>query len=567
MLVRIFTAISLIVTLAVFNTHGVAIAQSAHFRVLTNGAIYTVDADRTWADTIAIDPNGIIVAVGNRAEVLANIEGEAEIIDLGGRMVLPGFQDVHLHALEAGVNEQMCLFEPEAPLDVLLSTLRQCADQTPAGRWIIGTGVNMTALLEQVENPLAAVDAVVSNRPVLILDDLGHGALANTAALASVGYDTMEGDPPGGLILRDEASGRPNGVVLENAQQKLRNAAFAPTPENLDLAYESLVNAQGTLSSNGITSVSDAGGYWPQQHPEIWLQAEKNADLTVRASNALYLYPDRPFNAQLEDLKRRFSSNRDALVRFDQIKIYIDGILSQATSAMYQPYEADLGLASSDRLGFEYFDTETLHRYTRALTDAGFQLHFHATGDRGAGLALDAIETTDPSTGPHRITHLYQVAASDMPRFESLGVVADFQMAPSSIDAENKAFMANFIGERSADLLPIDALLAAGASVTLSSDWDADSLSPVEKIQTVLTRDAVDSEIDLARAIEMLTIEPARLLRHDETTGSLEPGKFADLVILEHNLFELPSERIGDAGVVATLLQGEPVYDPGRMFQ
>ena len=293
--------------------------------------------------------------------------------------------------------------------------------------------------------------------------------------------------------------------------------------------------------------------------------AERNGVLTVRASNALYVYPDKPIARQLSELTDRLTADADALIRFDQVKIYVDGVLSQATSALYAPYAAGLGLVPGTRFGFEYFPRETLLRYARALSAAGFQLHFHATGDRGVGLALDAIAEADPASGPHRITHLYLVDPKDRPRFAALGVVADFQIAPSSIEPAYLDFLTTFIGERTKSMLPLRAMMNAGALITLSSDWDADKLSPLLKLETVLMRPH-QAVPDLATAIEMMTINPAKLLRHDARTGSIEMGKVADLVIIDRDLFAVEPRSIGEAKVVATLFQGSVVFDAEALF-
>ena len=165
-------------------------------------------------------------------------------------------------------------------------------------------------------------------------------------AFEAVGYDTFEGDPPGGILVRDSESGALTGVVLENAQQALRTASLPPTAENIDLAYQGLLTGLKTISENGITSVSDAGGYWTRGHTEAWQKALENDTLTVRASNALYLFPDLEFDRQMADIKNHFSTDPNSLLRFDQVKIYIDGILSQGTGALLTPYDQQFGLPS-----------------------------------------------------------------------------------------------------------------------------------------------------------------------------------------------------------------------------
>ncbi len=531
--------------------------------MLTNAKIHTVNRAAPSAEAIAIDERGIITAVGATADVLASAGAGAKVIDLGGRMVLPGFQDAHMHLIEAGVNEVLCEFEPFAELDETSATVEECLGQSKS-EWVVGSGVSMTNLLDQDKNPIALLDEIAPDRPVLILDDIGHGAWANTAAMQAAGYDTLDGNPPGGIILRN-TEGKPNGVVLENAQQKLRNLAFPDTPANVDFAYESMLATLKTMAANGITSVSDAGGFWPQGHIKAWQRALAEGTLTVRASNALYIYPDMPFDEQMAKLKALYANDAASLLRFNQAKIYVDGILEQRTGAVLEPYEPGAGIDHGFERGFEYFEGDALKRYSKELSDIGFQLHYHVTGDRGARLALDAIEQANPAPGPHRLTHLYLVDEADFPRFKKLGVVADFQLAPSSLDPEYDDFIRAFIGDRADDLLPAGSLRDAGAEIVMSSDFDADELSPLIKMQAALTRDR-NGAPDIETAIEWMTINPARLLHQDKTTGSLEVGKYADIAVIDRDITELKADEIGKAKVVATLLQGKPVYDPQGLF-
>ncbi|QDI77336.1 MULTISPECIES: amidohydrolase [Leisingera] len=541
-----------------------ASAAWAETLVLTNAEIYTVNEARSWAEALSIGEDGKISAVGSEAEVLAAAGEGAEIVDLGGRMVLPGFQDIHLHAVEAGVNAVLCPFEPFDTLAGYKATVRDCAGKGGTGAWVLGAGLNMVNLLELHPNPVEVLDALSPDRPVMILDDIGHGAWANSLALQAAGYDTAEDAANGNIILRG-AGGRPNGVVLENAPHNLRTLAFPPTQENLDFAYDSLLNAAAELNANGITSISDAGGYWPQGHHEVWDRAEDSGALTVRASNAFYIYPDRPLDGQLSELKKLYHNDPDRLVRFNVAKIYVDGILSQATGALLQPYETDLGLPEGEEYGYLYFGKEVLMRAARDLSAAGFQLHFHVTGDYGARLALDAIAQAAPEAGPHRLTHLYLADPTDYPRFAELGAIADLQLAPSAVSKDYEAFIAEFIGGRTDLLLPAGALLAAGATVTLSSDWDADELNPLIKIETAVSRER-NGLPDVAAAIEAMTINPAIALRHADRTGSIEAGKFADLVVLSENILDIPLESISSVAIEATLLQGGAVFDAAGLF-
>lgn len=185
------------------------------------------------------------------------------------------------------------------------------------------------------------------------------------------------------------------------------------------------------------------------------------------------------------------------------------------------------------------------------------------------GLALDAIDAAQSDNGTHsgrhRVTHLFAVAPRDLPRFAKLGVYADVQMSPSALTDEYRDYLTSIIGSRAEHLIPAASLLEAGAPMALSSDWDADELNPLVKIVAALERNA-EGLPDVETAVRLLTIEPAKLLGHAEQTGTLEVGKFADIAILDRDIFSIPVRKIGKTEVVATLLGGEAVYDPDGMF-
>lgn len=478
--------------------------------------------------------------------------------------MLPGFQDAHVHAVEAGINESLSLLPQFGTAAQYRAALQQAVTEQPgsASDWVIGAGVNMAALLETIASPLALIDEEIPHRPAVILDDLGHGAWANSLALAAVGFDQLTDNPPGGIIDVD-TSNRLTGIIFESASQNLVDASQPPTTANLDFAYQSFLHVLETFARHGITTISDAGGYWPRGHQQVWARAENENQLSVRANNALYVYPEKEFDQQVAEIIRLRTNDPNALVRFNQVKIYTDGILSQTTAAMLAPYEPAALPALAAPNGFTYFDPTTLNQYAAAFDAAGFQLHFHATGDRGTRLALDAIahaQTANNSTGKrHRITHVFMVDAADVPRFAQLGVYADFQLTSTSLTDENLADVEFLIGPRAAAYLPARTLLDAGVDLTLSSDFDADELSPFIKIEGVVTRPTQNIP-DVATAIRLMTLEPAKLLHHEDKTGSLEIGKLADLIIVDRDILTVPVHQISEAKVLLTLLGGQEVY-------
>ncbi len=559
-------AIGVLLVVTTSSRSAASPAPTAPSTVFHGGRVYTVDPARPWVEAIGIE-DGKIVAVGGDAEVLGLATGATDLVDLDGRMVLPGFHDPHVHVLEAGINEGLCLFPWRRPLATYEQSARNCANRQPNTEWVLGAGVFVSALLDGDELPIDVLDRAVPDRPVLVLDDLGHGAWANTMAMEAAGYRRNSPDPQGGILHRDPGSGRLTGIVFENAQQKLRDAAWAPTDENLEAAYQGLRGSLAELNMHGITSVSDAGGYWTRGHHEVWQQAERQGELTVRASNALYVYPDRPFAAQMDELGRLYANEPGRLLRFNQAKIYVDGILDLGTSALLEAYLDSPGLPSPSPSGFVYFEPDVLQDYVQGLDEIGFQVHFHATGDRGARLALDAVQSArvrnNATDRRHRISHLYLVDEVDRSRFLQLGVIADLQMPPDAINRAYARYLSRFLSTDAVDgLLPVQSLLDAGAKTVLSSDWDAGPLSPLGTIQRALTRFSTPLG-SLEDAIRMHTLDAAFLLHQADITGSIVVGKQADLVVLERDLFDLPTTQIEDVRVLLTLLAGKEVFRAG----
>ncbi len=270
--------------------------------VIQNAKIHTVDDALPMATALAIK-DGEIIYIGNESAA-PYIGAGTDVIEVGGRLVIPGFQDAHLHAIEAGITESLSVLPQFGSEAEYRAALQQTLNEQPgsATDWVVGAGVNMAALLESVSSPLAVIDEVISTRPAVILDDLGHGAWANSLALATVGFDQLAQNPPGGIIDVDD-EGELTGVVFESASQNLVDASQPPTEENLDFAYQSFINAAlPNFARNGITTVSDAGGYWPRGHQDVWARAESENMLTVRANNAFYVYPEKNVDQQIADI-------------------------------------------------------------------------------------------------------------------------------------------------------------------------------------------------------------------------------------------------------------------------
>ncbi|MEM7091993.1 MAG: amidohydrolase [Actinomycetota bacterium] len=530
---------------------------------IVNANVWTGDEAGSRAEAVVFDPDsGRILYVGTTDVALDAVDADsledAQVIDAAGRFLMPGFHDPHVHIPEAGINELACFFPPGRTLEDYADIAAECNESTPDdAAWVEGVGAPLWELRGLDVNPLDVLDEAIPDRPAIIIDALGHSIWVNSLALEAAGITEDSPDPQGGIFDR-QPDGRLNGLLLESAQHIVRTrAAEDGTPVGV------IEPSLQTLARNGIVAVSDAGGFWAANHRSMWQQVHDAGGLTARAANTLYVYPEMERDRLLSGFERRFSDDDDVL-RFDSAKIYVDGILDLGTALLLDGYDEPIDPDYPE--GFSFFERDQLFDWVNELHQLGFRLNFHVIGDAATSLALDTIEAIDDTpdaiaTRRHRLTHVYLVAPEDLPRFAELGVVADLQLNPDAIDPEYHEYLAERIGDRAFDLIPLRDLVDAGAPVVLSSDYDAGPLSPLGTIERALTRDNQSLE-DLESVLRMTTIDAAWAIGLDEISGSIEVGKYADLVMLEDDLFEVDVDRIAFVDIAATWFAGQPVYDP-----
>lgn len=528
-------------------------------QVFTNGKIYTVNAQQEWADAVAIKNNKIIF-VGSNAEVDKYINTTTKITDLSGKMMIPGIHDVHMHPIEsASENTQFNLDFEETDPENYINVIKAASEQNPGKGWLIGYGHSIFTLLESARSPLAIIDEAVSDRPVIIMEQTSHSMWANSAALALAGFTKDTPHPTGGRILHDENTGELNGILIDNAGNMVIDIAMAPTAESLDNDYYGLIEfTLPELAKNGITSISDARSFWQRDDHKTWLRAEKNDALTARVAVGLWAYPSANDTEQLADLKALFTNNSNSFLKFNQIKLYSDGIAVNATAALLAPYNIDL-IGIPENKGLNYFSQTRIEKYIGELEPTGFDFHMHAIGDRGIREALNAVENAASTQGRHRITHVEIVDPADIPRFAALNVTADAQVAGDFSNPEHWHENDPLLGAVRADNeIPIKSFDDAGARVTLSSDWNVSSLNPFIGLQNAVTR--APQELPLAKAIKAYTFNGAYVMRQEDKVGSIEVGKLADLVVLDQNLFDINPDKINQTKVVMTVFDGEVIY-------
>lgn len=532
--------------------------------VYENGVIYTSNGNQSFVESIAI-LEGVFLAVGTNDETAQFIGADTEVIDLEGKVILPGLHDVHIHLLEASASgEGTCILNVfESDIAQLGQDLEDCNPQPNSNGWIFAWGHSIFALLESSETPKTVLDFYFPDIPVVCMEETSHSAWVNSAALAELSIDGGTPDPEGGHIVK--FGGEATGLLLDSAGDLAFDMALSVNDE-LEMAnYNGLVDfGLPAIAALGITSICEGRTYWKRNYIETWEAVKNNGALTVRVTLAPWAYPSDEDEGQLEMLASLYNEG-DELLKVDQIKLYIDGITLGGTAALDQPYVYNFGWPFNQ--GLNYFTQERLQNYIETLELVGYDFFIHSIGNRGTFEVLNAIEEARETNGDlgarHRITHLEIVNASDIPRFVELNVVADAQVTAFWTQPNQWSENSFFVGDELAeDMIPLKSLEDAGAKITLSSDWDVSSMNPFRSIQNAVTR-APQNMASVENAVDAKTINSAYALSQEEYTGSIEEGKLADFICIDRNIFDIPENQIAQTQVTLTVLGGVVVYENG----
>ncbi|MDR9451560.1 MAG: amidohydrolase [Acidimicrobiia bacterium] len=532
--------------------------------VLRDGVVFTVDPARSWATGVAISGGRIAAVARDDDELDEWIEPHTEIVSLDGRMVLPGFQDAHVHPPTAGLGLLRCNLHEGANRASYLETIAVYAGEHPDDEWILGDGWAMDAFPGGTPTR-DDLDRVVPDRPVFLINRDGHGAWVNSRALALAGIDGGTPDPVDGRIERDR-DGEPAGTLQEGAMTLVQRVVPADTAADYE---RGLAVAQDYLLSLGVTAWQDAD-VTPDTE-EAYRTMAGRGDLIARVVGALW-WERSAGEEQIDDLIAR--RDRGAIGRFrpTSVKMMLDGVAENFTGSMLDPYLGPDGQATSNR-GIDFIDPDLLPRFVTRLDAEGFQVHFHAIGDRAVRNALDAVEAARQANGwsdaRHHISHIQVIATADLPRFRRLGVVANGQPFWACYEGYQTDLTIPFFGpERAARQYPFRSLLRHGATLAFGSDWSVSTPNPLLEMETAVRRISPhhrnkepffpDERVSLADAIAAFTAGSAYVNHLEGATGSIEVGKAADLVVLDRNIFE--GESIGDATVMATIIEGKVAF-------
>jgi predicted amidohydrolase YtcJ len=542
-----------------------------------NGAVYTVDAASSWARAVAIR-GGRIVAVGTDDAIREHVASATDVVDLDGKMLVPGFQDAHVHAPTGGFHRLRIDLSELHSFDDYARAIRRWADAHPDAPWVLGGGWAMD-VFERGTPSREQLDALVPDRPTFLANRDLHAAWVNTRALELAGIDASVPDPLDGRFERTP-EGAIQGTLHEGAMSAVRR--IVPEPDAADLEA-AVLEAQRYLHSLGITAWQDAiVGEYPamvsggQAYPAL----AGRGLLTARVVGALWLQRGRGVE-QIDELIQVRERTAAPGYAPATVKIMLDGVCENFTAAMLTPYLGPDG-SETGNTGLEYFDPETLREVAVRLDAAGFQLHIHVIGDRACRDALDAIEAARAANGPndnrHHLAHVQVVHPDDVPRFRTLGVTANLQLLWASHDGQMDDLTIPFVGpERTSWMYPFASFLATGATICAGSDWPVSTPDVLQELHVAVHRTSPpaytyggsteepfgpEERIALAQAIRAFTMGSAYVNHLDGETGSIEVGKLADLVVLSEDLFALDSPT--EARVVLTVVGGRPVYEADR---
>jgi predicted amidohydrolase YtcJ len=531
--------------------------------IFTGGPIFTGDGDR--ATSLAVRGGRIAAVGGDDVRELAG--PGTEIVDLRGRLLLPGFQDAHIHAVMGGVELGQCDLTATTDLDEYLARIARYATDHPEAEWIVGGGWAMESFPGGVPDR-RLLDRVVPDRPVFLINRDHHAGWVNTRALELAGITADTPDPADGRI--DRASdGTPVGALQEGAMSLMD---VPPTTAAERLA--GLLRAQRLLHSLGITAWQDAmvaatNGY--DDISDAYLSAARDGSLTATVVGALWWDRERGAE-QIPDLIASRDSLTVGRLRCDTVKLMLDGIAENFTAAMTEPYRDACGHVTTNR-GLSFIDPAELPDYVTRLDALGFQPHFHALGDRAVRDALNAVEAARTANGrtdtrPH-LAHLQVVHPADVPRFAALGATANMQPYWATHEPQMDELTLPFLDPALAGWqYPFGDLHRAGARLAGGSDWPVTTPDPLQGIHVAVNRSRPGEDTEGFLPAQALTLRTAltaytagaAYVNHLDDTGHLRPGYRADLVVLDRDPFAGPAAAIGDTRVALTFVDGRQVY-------
>ncbi|MBS0421316.1 MAG: amidohydrolase [Proteobacteria bacterium] len=537
--------------------------------ILTNAHIKSPSG---WAGSVAVR-RGIIVAMGDDAAVMPLRGPATQVVDLHSNVVLPGFSDVHVHPLGAGLSELQCKIAQGSSLAATQATVKKCAGQLQSSAdWVVGGQWDVPALGRAPDRK--ALDSVASGHPIILDDTSGHSAWVNTRALEIAGITRSTVDPPGGIIERDKR-GEPTGILRESATDLVRRHVPKLSDDTLRKA---LTWSLKQMLQVGITSYTEAAvGYAAGAERELQTYAAMAdaGQIKQRATLCITWAPGDAEGERAITMRNLFARDR---VSPSCVKIFLDGVPTDShTAAMLRPYAQKMRDRNDEAAvrGMLLVDQKVLNEAVTRFDRMGLTVKFHAAGDAAVRAGLNAIQAARAANGfsglMHNVGHCTFVAKEDLARARAIGAtfeVSPYLWSPSPINDSITEAVGDDLIKR---VWPVREMIDSGALVVPGSDWAVvPSVNPWLAIEALVTRELPGGSaksfgkaeaITLPEAIDLFTVNSARQERMSNVVGQLGPGMAADLVVVDQNPYEVPAVRLHDTHVKMTFIAGEKVFD------
>ena len=554
----------LVLLLAALSVGAFAQAPPPADTVVIKARVYTVNSRQPWADALAVR-GGNIVAAGAAAQIEKYRGASTRVIDAGGRLVLPGFTDCHIHFMDGSLSLQRINVEDVKTISGIQQRVKEFAAAHPKDPWILGRGWSYDVFGAAALPDKKYLDEVVPDRPVLLEGYDGHTYWANSKALAAAGITRDTPDPPNGKIVRD-AKGEPTGTLKEDAAAELVQRVI-PQPSREE-RLQALRQGMAAANKAGLVRVHSAGGDFA--YLDLLNELRERGQLTLRFYVSDIVRPPELTAEEISKLEQARDKYHDKWIAGGAVKFFLDGVVESHTAAMLQPYADD-----PSQSGKLFWDPDKYKQAVAELNGRGFQVFTHAIGDRAVRLALDsyaaAYRANKGKDLRDRVEHIETISAADIPRFGQLGVIASMQPLHSYPDADTlKVWSPNIGPERTTRAWVWHSIAASGGRLAFGSDWPVVTLSPWPGVQTALTRQTAEGtpaggfvpseRITLPQTIEAYTLGAAYAGHREKTEGSLELGKVADLIILNQDLFKIPANQANKTQVLLTMVGGKIVY-------
>jgi predicted amidohydrolase YtcJ len=535
--------------------------------VIINGKILTIDKNNPIAQAVAIKGEKII-AIGSTAEISLLIEKCCtKVIDAGGRLVLPGFNDAHVHfgPLDPDYIELRYTTDPS----VITGKVKAQVAKSKPGQLIEGGHWEHEMFIDKKWPTKELIDKVSPNNPVVLSRADGHSVLVNSYILKASGITKNTPDPFGGVIQKDPVTGEPTGIIKENAEDMIKTGEIKPkrTSEEENIRqWQGYLLALKEAREYGVTSIQIPGA----ADFDAYEKLQKAGELTCRIDIGKALTGDTILLKKYIDLEKQYPRESN-WIRFGYLKAFMDGTIGSGTALMFEPFTDNPSTS-----GLALMPYEEMEKMIITADKFGFQVGVHAIGDKGNNWVLNAYEKAEKVNGKrnsrHRIEHAQTLQPSDIPRFASLGVIASMQPTHCISD---KKFCEKRIGvERAKGAYAWKSLAEAGASLAFGTDYQVEPLNPMEGLYAAVTRkDRLgekgegwhpEQKIKMEDAIKYYTLGSAYAQFMEDRKGMIRPGFLADIVIVDKDLLTIPENEIMKTKVDYTITGGKVVFSSGR---